>query len=104
MSLKARQKKVPTDSGSERSSKGSLILPWDAVFVVLWPNREERMSVQDLVLNKLSKEQIQEALVCLYQDSEPSDWMLKSLNSEEWLFLAAMLDGLMNERKMYSLH
>jgi hypothetical protein len=30
--------------------------------------------------------------------------MLKSLNSEEWLFLAAMLDGLMNERKMYSLH
>ena len=92
------------DLESERSSKDSQILPWDAVFVVVWNHREEKMSVQELVLNKLSREQIQEALDCLYHELEPQDQMLKDLPPQEWVFLATLLDGLMKERKFYSLH
>jgi hypothetical protein len=104
MSLKGRQKKVPMGSASEPLYKDSPIWPWDAVFVVQWPHRRAKMNVQELVLNKLSREQIQEELNCLYHELEPQDQMLRDLEPQEWAFLVALLDGLMRERKVYNLH
>jgi hypothetical protein len=78
--------------------------PWDAALVVLWLRREEKMNFQELVLNRLSREQVQEALNCLYHELEPQDQTLKDLLPQEWVFLASLLDGLMKERKFYSLH
>ena len=92
------------DSALEPLSKDSPIWPWDAVFVVQWHHREAKMNVQDLVLSKLSREQIQEALICLYHELEPSDQMLKDLGPQEWAFLVVLLDRLMKERKFYNLH
>ena len=95
---------MPTDSESEPLSKDLPIWPWDAVFVVVWNHREEKMNLQELVLNKLSREQIQEALDCLYHELEPQDQMLRELMPSEWAFLVTLLEGLMKERRHYSLH
>jgi hypothetical protein len=56
------------------------------------------------VLEKLSLEQLQEALHCLYNEESPQDEKLQNLEFQEWSLLAVLLSGLMNEKRMYPLH
>jgi hypothetical protein len=56
------------------------------------------------VLSKLSLEQLQEALICLYSEMPPKDSVLRNLQSEEWGVLHLLLNGLLNEKDESSLH
>ena len=62
------------------------------------------MRIHELTLSDLSKEQIQEALHCLYHELEPQDPTLKELKPQEWGCLVVLLNSLMREKKHYSLH
>ena len=56
------------------------------------------------LLQRLSVEQVSEALNCLYHEQQPKDLVLQSLEWSDWVFLVRLLNGLMNERKASSLH
>jgi hypothetical protein len=56
------------------------------------------------LLNRLSVEQLQEALVCLHQDQSPQDPYLQNLSSKEWSLLHDLLVMLFQEKKLSSLH
>jgi hypothetical protein len=56
------------------------------------------------VLEKLSLEQLQEALHCLYNEEPPQDKKLQDLKVQEWSLLAVLLSGLMREKELYLLH
>ena len=59
---------------------------------------------QELLLQKLSLPQLEEALMCLYQDSPPQDKLLRELKAQEWSLLQFLLNLLMYEKKSSSLH
>ena len=56
------------------------------------------------VLEKLSLEQLQEALHCLYNEESPQDEKLQNLEFQEWSLLAVLLSGLMREKEREQLH
>ena len=56
------------------------------------------------VLEKLTLEQLEQALNCLYNESPPQDEKLRSLQVQDWSLLAVLLNGLMNEKDGSSLH
>ncbi len=53
------------------------------------------MNRQEQVLSKLSLEQVQEALNCLYHELEPQDQKLQLLPPQDWSVLAVLLHELM---------
>jgi hypothetical protein len=56
------------------------------------------------VLEKLTLEQLQEALNCLYNELPPQDEKLQNLELQEWSLLAVLLSGLMREKERGRLH
>jgi hypothetical protein len=56
------------------------------------------------VLEKLTLEQLQEALNCLYNELPPQDEKLQNLELQEWGLLAVLLSGLMREKERGRLH
>ena len=56
------------------------------------------------LLVRLSVEQVQEALNCLYHEHPPKDEALQGLELRDWAFLVHLLHGLINERKVSNLH
>ena len=59
---------------------------------------------QNPLLKRLSLNQLEEALSCLYHDQHPKDELLQSLEGRDWGFLARLLSGLMSERRVSNLH
>ena len=60
--------------------------------------------LQESVLSRLTLEQLQEALMCLHQDSLPQDPTLQTLNVQDWGVLHFFLMSLLQEKKQASLH
>jgi hypothetical protein len=60
--------------------------------------------LQISLLNRLTLEQVQEALVCLHRDQLPQDQTLKELNLQDWGLLHLLLSDLMSEKSHLSLH
>jgi hypothetical protein len=56
------------------------------------------------VLAKLSLEQLQEALDCLYHELDPQDQKLQNLPLQDWSLLAVLLNDLMKEKRHAPLH
>jgi hypothetical protein len=59
---------------------------------------------QQLLLQRLTVEQVEEALTCLHWDRQPENSVLRQLEAQDWLLLATLLNGLMTEKQMYPLH
>jgi len=56
------------------------------------------------LLKRLTLEQLEEALNCLYRDQNPLDQKLRQLKVKEWSLLHELLLMLLQERKESSLH
>ena len=68
-----------------------------------------RMSQQDWklqqqLLEKLTLQQVEQALLSLYNSKEPDDPQLQSLQLPEWLILVNLLNDLLAEKSVSNLH
>jgi hypothetical protein len=56
------------------------------------------------LLNQLTLEQLEEAMLCLHNDLHPQDQRLKDLSPSDWGVLVTFLSLLMREKSASSLH
>jgi hypothetical protein len=62
------------------------------------------MPSQKQLLQKLTLEQLEQALMSLYNEQEPLDQELLQLQQPEWEILGELLSGLLIEKQGSSLH
>ena len=65
---------------------------------------QQELWLQQQVLQKLTLEQLEQALHSLYKNEEPHDPLLQRLQIPEWLALMKLLGDLLAEKNQSSLH
>ena len=65
---------------------------------------QQEWQFQQQVLQKLTVEQVEQALHSLYSHEEPKDPLLQRLQIPEWLVLMKLLNDLLLEKSQSSLH
>ena len=81
------------------SNQLSLLLPQQRKVSLMQPQSQHRH-----LLNRLSLEQLEEALLCLHQDLPPQDSYLQNLPWQDWNLLHELLIMLIVEKKESSVH
>ena len=56
------------------------------------------------ILQKLSQQQVEQALTALYLQMNPVAEVLQKLKAQEWMILAFLLQALMEEKAEATLH